>query len=240
MKIFIGLMVLILIAVGCAPVETELASAKLIIEHNAQDEDTGFQGFVDSEGWSKFTVTGPEGKILTFKGEGNLGFLGLTELFFETVEPENADVPIYDMLKILPEGNYIFETTAIEYGELRGTAKRTAWLTHTIPQGPALLSPVDLAIIPLEDTLMSWSPVTKTIDGNDVNIVSYQLIIEKDEPEPQHMIGKRGLSMYLPASVTQIRIPKEFFEPGTSYEWEVLAIEESGNQAISSWSFSIS
>ena len=29
---------------------TPLKDAKLIIEHNATDEDAGFQGFVDSEG----------------------------------------------------------------------------------------------------------------------------------------------------------------------------------------------
>jgi hypothetical protein len=44
--------------------------------------------------------------------------------------------------------------------------------------------------------------------------------------------------MYLPASTTSIKIPKEFFEQGTDYDWEVLAIEESGNQSIMSSSFS--
>ena len=39
------------------------------------------------------TVTGPDGKVLNFKAEGELGQLGMTELFFETVEPKNADVP---------------------------------------------------------------------------------------------------------------------------------------------------
>src|SRR5262245_33203 len=36
-----------------------LKEAKLIIEHNATDEDTGFQGFIDSEGWRQLDVTGP-------------------------------------------------------------------------------------------------------------------------------------------------------------------------------------
>jgi hypothetical protein len=44
--------------------------------------------------------------------------------------------------------------------------------------------------------------------------------------------------MYLPASVTEITIPKEFLEPGTNYNWEVLAIEESGNQSLMSSQFS--
>lgn len=49
--------------------------------------------------------------------------------------------------------------------------------------------------------------------------------------------GNIGLSMYLPPSVTSITIPGEFLEPGTSYNWEVLAIEESGNQTLSSSAF---
>src|SRR3989337_3964402 len=48
-----------------------LKEAKLIIEHNAKDHDTGFQGFIDSEGWNMITVTGPDGQVLKFEGKGN-------------------------------------------------------------------------------------------------------------------------------------------------------------------------
>jgi hypothetical protein len=51
------------------------------------------------------------------------------------------------------------------------------------------------------------------------------------------MIGKFGLSMYLPSNVTAVTVPSGFLEPGTSYKWEVLAIEESGNQTLSSGEF---
>lgn len=216
-----------------------LKEAKLNIEHNAKDEDTGFQGFFDSEGWKSMTVTGPDGKVLDFNGKGELGKLGLTELFFETVEPENVDVSIEELLETLPEGNYVFEGSAIELGEKLGKTTGTALLTHDIPEGPELLSPAEDAEVPEdEDLVVSWNPVDKTIDGSDVNIIAYQLIIEKDEEPHAHMIGKMGLSMYLPASVTQMTIPAEFLEPDTDYEWEVLAIEESGNQSINSSSFS--
>lgn len=215
-----------------------LKEAKLIIEHNAKDNDTGFQGFIDSEGWNMITVTGPDGKVLELKGKGKLGSLGLTELFFETVEPANSDVPIEEVLDTLPEGNYVFKGTAIEAGQKQGKTIGTALLTHNIPKGPVLLSPVEDAVVPMEDLLVSWSPVDETLDGSHVNIISYQLIIEKDELPHPNMIGKKGLSMYLPATVTQIPIPKEFLEPGTNYKWEVLAIEESGNQSLMSSQFS--
>ena len=51
------------------------------------------------------------------------------------------------------------------------------------------------------------------------------------------MIGKLGLSMYLPRTVTRIAVPNGFLQPRTAYNWEVLAIERSGNQTLSSGSF---
>jgi len=216
-----------------------LKEAKLNIEHNATDHDTGFQGAIDSEGWKRLDVTDPDGNIvLTFRGRGELGTLGLTELFFETVEPENVDVPIDEMLAKLPEGNYTIAGPSMENGDSSGRTEGTALFTHTIPAGPQLLSPAAGATIPTIGQVASWGPVDKTITGDDVNIIAYQLIIEKDTPPHPHVIGKIGsLSIYVPASVTSIAIPDGFLEPGTAYLWEVLAIEESGNQTLSSSAF---
>ena len=212
-----------------------LKEAKLNIEHNATAHDTGFQGAIDSEGWKSLTVTGPDGVVLEFDAEGKMRTLGLTELFFETVEPENADVPINQMLAKLPAGYYKIAGPATGGGRTAGTA----WLSHDIPEGPGLLAPLEGAIVPASDLLVRWKPVTKTITGAPVNIIAYQLIIEKDGPTHPHMIGKpSSLSMYLPATVNRIRIPGGFLEPSTPYLWEVLAIEESGNQTLSSSAFS--
>ena len=114
-----------------------LKDAKLNIEHNATDKDTGFQGFIDSEGWRRLDVRGPDGRVLKFEGRGSLAKLGLTELFFETVEPENADVPIKRMLAKLPEGNYRIAGPAQENGKSMGrtVGQRAADARH--PAGPA-------------------------------------------------------------------------------------------------------
>jgi hypothetical protein len=214
-----------------------LKDAKLNIEHNATDRDTGFQGFVDSEGWRRLDVRGRAGKVLTFAGRGALGELGLTELFFETVEPANADTPIEEMLAKLPEGNYTIAGPAQENGERLGRTVGTAWLTHDIPEGPRLVSPADGATVPTQGLVADWEPVSKTITGKPVRIIAYQLIIEKDVEPHRHMIGKFGLSMYLPPSVTRIDVPDGFLESSTAYKWEVLAIERSGNQTLSSGAF---
>lgn len=214
-----------------------LKDAKLNIEHNATDNDTGFQGFIDSEGWRRLNVRGPAGPVLSFEGRGSLGKLGLTELFFETVEPANKDVPIKDMLAKLPEGMYTIAGPTQIDGTSTGRTSGRAWLTHDIPAGPQLVSPAEGATVPVSGVTASWKPVTQTITGKPVEIISYQLIIEKDVPPHKHMIGKPGLSMYLPASTTSIAVPNGFFEPNTPYKWEVLAIERSGNQTLSSGAF---
>jgi hypothetical protein len=224
-------------AAGGPAAVVPMKEAKLNIEHNATDKDTGFQGFIDSEGWRRLDVRGPAGPVLTLEGRGRLGELGLTELFFESVEPENADVPVKEMLAKLPPGNYRIAGPAQENGKSAGRTAGTAWLTHDIPAGPELVSPAEDATVPVRGVVARWKPVTRTITGEPVRIVAYQLIIEKDVDPPRHMIGKLGLSMYLPRTVTSIAVPDGFLEPRMAYSWEVLAIERSGNQTLSSGSF---
>ena len=217
--------------------DVPLKDAKLNIEHNATDRDTGFQGAIDSEGWRNLEMRGPRGKVLSFRGRGALGRLGLTELFFETVEPENKDTSIRKMLRKLPEGRYRIAGTAQENGKRVGRTAGRAWLTHDIPAGPRLVLPADGVTVPTRGVVADWEPVSRTITGRPVRIIAYQLIIEKDVEPHRHMIGKFGLSMYLPRSVTRIDVPDGFLEPDTAYNWEVLAIERSGNQTLSSGSF---
>jgi hypothetical protein len=210
-----------------------LKEAKLIIEHNATDEDTGFQAFIDSEGWKRIDVTGPEGPVLTFEARGKLRELGLTELFFETVEPENAVVPIDDVLAALPAGDYTFRGPSVDGPLTVGTAR----LSHAIPAGPELTSPEEGATVPRANLVLRWEPVEETIRGEPIEVVSYQLIVEKDEDPDPRVIGKRQMSIYVAASVTSVTVPEEFLEPATPYLWEVLAIAKSGNQTLSSSEF---
>ena len=135
-----------------------LKEAKLNIEHNATDGDTGFQGFVDSEGWRRLDVRGPAGQVLTLRGRGALGKLGLTELFFETVEPENADTPIATTLAKLPEGRYRIAGPAQENGKRVGRTAGKAWLTHDIPEGPRLVSPEEGTTVPTGASSPTGSP----------------------------------------------------------------------------------
>jgi hypothetical protein len=214
-----------------------LKEAKLNIEHNYTDEDTGFQGFVDSEGWKELRMKGPNGVVLHLEADGKLRKLGMTELFFETVEPENADVPINTVLSKMPAGTYKISGPAGGPDAGKETSGK-AWLTHVIPKGPTLQSPANDAVIPVADTLFDWDAVTQTINNQPVTIIAYQLIVEPDAEPHKHMIGKMGaLSMHVGPTVTQMTIPAAFFQPGTAYKWEVLAVEPSGNQTLTEAGF---
>jgi len=133
---------------------------KLLIEHNATDEYTGFQGFTDGQLWYELTISGPYGQeAVKVTPEGGLGALGLTGLFFKTSEPANAEVPIADVLARLTEGNYAFEFHNWDYDDY------SAKLTHTIPAGPVLLTPADGSTADPDNLIVSWESVKEDING---------------------------------------------------------------------------
>ncbi len=216
------------------PDAVEAAYTKMLIEHNATDEDTGFQGAFDADPWNKIDVCGPDGNILTIETHGSMRDVGLTELFYETQEPENALVPIPDWLAKLPAGDYTFRGQSVEGDDLFGVAT----LTHAIPAGPVITSPPEDAEVDSDaDLVITWDPVTETIYGEPVTITHYQLIVEEDVEFDHPGFGRSLYSVHAPASITTMTVPAEFLAPGTEYEFEVLAIEESGNQTLASSAF---
>ena len=173
---------------------------------------------------------------MTVTPAGGLFNFGLTELFFETSEPENDEVPIVDVLERLPEGTYSFT------GELVGGVQSTVVTTfsHTIPAGPVLTNPADGATdVDPNNLVVSWEAVTTDLDGDPgITIVGYQVIVElAEEPEFPQGFAQPVFSVYLPATATSVTVPSAFMTSGAPYEYEVLAIEESGNQTLSSAEF---
>ena len=216
--------------------EKPFADAKFIIEHNASDEDTGFQAFVDGEPWKRLTIEGPNDReLLVIRALGPLRVLGLTELFFETREPPNANVPIEELLSRFPEGEYEFEGLSVKGVPMEGTAT----LSHLIPAGPEILAPPEGGVVDPNNTVIEWEPVTESIYGKPVDIAGYEVIVGKvaEEPPPPGF-SKIVLSVHVTPSTTSLTVPPEFFEPDTEYEFEVLALEVHGNQTISAGSFS--
>lgn len=215
----------------------KLKQAKIIIEHNATDNDTGFQAFVDADGWEKLEIIGPKGLVAEYYGRESVGDLGMTELFMETHEPENAKMPLKTLLAKMPAGAYEFRATASKLGGQSGVMSGEAALTHKIPAGVTLIAPAENAIVPIADLKMQWQGSVKALDGTDITLISYQLIVEKVEDPHANMIGKRGLSMYLAPATTEMTVPAAMLQAASEYKWEVLAIEESGNQTLTEGTF---
>jgi hypothetical protein len=209
--------------------ELPFKTVKLLIEHNATDEDTGFQFFADADPWRKLQVRNPAGAVvLTVAPQGRLKALGLTEMFFETNEPANAEVPIPDVLAHLPAGTYDFEGVTVDGEELDGEAV----LSHRIPAAPVVTAPAGDRVRHDRDQRISWRPVTTDLDGRPVTVTHYQLIVNRLDQVPGPGFGAETLSVHVPASITAMTIPADFLLPATEYEWEVMAIAASGNQTF--------
>ena len=194
----------------------------IFFEFNSSAQDLGVQVSLDGDAWKELVIVGPDGKIhLDVKGKGSVRTLGLTEFFFESDEPPFADFPPDSLLALFPEGTYHFLGVTVGGRAMVGASR----LTHDIPDGPVILSPADGGLVDVSHVVISWVPVT-TPAG--IQIVNYQVVIEK---------GVRTFLVDVPAGTTQVTVSKEFLKPGTSYKFEVLAKEVSGNQTITESSF---
>ena len=196
---------------GWAKDQLPFGAAKIIFELNSTAHDLGIQVSLDGEPWRKIKVVDPKGRTMVeIQTKGRLKKFGLTELFAESNEPNFADMSQEDILALFPEGEYKF------FGKTVGMAT----LTHGLPDGPVINSAIGGVVDP-NNAVVSWTAV---ITPAGINIVGYQVIVEGGGPF-------RTFDAILPAA-TQVTVPPEFFEPGTEYNFEVLAIEESGNQII--------
>lgn len=208
------------------------SQAKIIIEVNGSAGDGGIQIFVDAVGWNRLEVFDPNGqKIFDVGASNSVGVTGVTELFFESAEPSFQDLPLAQLLVRFPEGSYQFNGITVGGGRLTGKAT----LKHNIPAGPLIVSPSEGATrSPTLPVVIDWDPVTAAFPGTNlpVTIVGYQVIVERVKPAPLLVF-----SVNLPATVTRVTVPAEFIQANADYKFEVLAIEQSGNQTITESSF---
>ncbi len=229
-KVFIGAAVALAVA-GVLPHAAHaipFKDVRMIIEYNSTAQDIGIQFFLDADGWKSIDIYAPRGqKIFSATAQGSLlAQGGGTELFLESVEPTLDELPLDEFFDRFPEGEYLFVGKIRGDGRLVGTAE----FDHDIPQGPQIIQPgpggacAQGVTIP---AVISWHPVTETIEGEPVEIAGYEVIVENDEV----------FDIHLPGNATQVTVPAEFLEPGTDYNFEVLAIAEGGNQTITEGCF---
>ena len=203
-----------------------LDAATMIVEVDATKGDAGVQFFLDGEPWRSMAVSGPNGRtLLELDAEGRLKNWGLTELFAESNEPPFDEVPLDEFKQRFPEGRYTFVGETVEGDKLVGSAR----LSHDIPDGPEITSPADGETVAQRGVVARWSGPT---EPPGIGIVGYRVIVTREDP-------LRVYSVDLPASARKVPVPAAFLEPGTEYELEIQAIEESGNQTFTTIFFEV-
>lgn len=218
-------------AAGHVPDVVAIADSRIKFEINATDGDGGIQVFLDADPWRRMTVVDPKGRVLfKARARGRLAQQGATELFLESGEPPFSELPLAELLERFPAGRYRFRGRGIEGERFVGSAL----LTHDLPEGPVLVSPLEgTGLVDPDNAAVVWEAVAP---ANGSPIVGYQvLVVQLDSPFPA--IPKITLDVMMPATARSMRVPPGFLRPDTGYEWEVLAIEQSGNQTLSSSTF---
>ena len=221
---------------GCPTDGEELETALLYIEHNATDEDTGVHGLFGGEAWSELCIWDPDGTLIfVFDPRNELDDLTVADVFFESREPENAEVAVAELRTRFPEGEYLVGGTDFE-----GTPRvAAASFTHSIAAEPEIISPSLFedpeeadAFEPVDGLRIAWEPVSETIDGEPVSISAYEIIVTKEEHEDPDANSRPVYDVHVGPDFSSLSVPPEFYEPDTIYELEVIAIEASGNQTI--------
>lgn len=231
-------------SISCAPAPGEavtIADAKLYIEYHFTAGDMGVHGLFDDHGWSELCVYDPNDvQVLAVKPQSELKDLTMAGIFFESREPPLDEFTYEDLKTIFPEGQY----------EVRGRNFDGTWLTgfatftHNVPAEPTVLFPAlteeenaSDVVVPIYDLVIEWKDVTATIEGETLTITGYEVIITEVEHDDPHGFSQPIFDVHVGPDRNTLSVPAEFLDPGTVYELEVLALETSGNQTITSGFF---
>jgi hypothetical protein len=221
-----------LILAAGKPQALELEESRIYIEYNSTDNDLGFHVLLDGEDWRYLRIFDPTGRqIFHVLGRGAYGELGMTELFFEGAEPALDEVALDELLEQFPEGKYEFVGRTVDKELILGEGE----LSHAVPAGPDVSDSDDM-VVPGNAFVIRWEHVTEratdpaggTFPDRPIEVVAYQVIVE-------------SFQLTLPATggPMSVVVPAEFIESleNGEHEFEVLAIDASGNQTITAGTF---
>lgn len=215
--------------------EIPFTDAEIYFELNNTDGDLGIHALIDGDPWKRLRIEDTnERKMLDVKVRGRLRQQGLTEIFFESAEPNFDELDPEDFFHRFPEGEYEVEGITLEGEEMESEVE----LTHLLPAPPANImisgfpAAEDCDADPLPEVaapvIISWDPVTLShpelgITNAPIEVVQYQVVVE------QLGLGLT-FSIELPPTTTEVQLPESFTELGDEIKFEILVREESGNQ----------
>ena len=209
--------------------------ATIYFELNDTDEDLGIHGFLDGDEWRQVKVEDPNGRLLmTLTVRNRLARQGLTELFFESAEPDFSELAPAEFFNRFPEGTYGIEGRTLEGNKLESDVV----VSHAMPEPAPNLrvngidaaedcSAANLPVVSAPVTV-TWDEVTQShptvgTPGVAVDVEEYQVFVELDDESAE-------VTASLPPSVTSYDVPDVFTALGSEFKVEVLTRGENGNQ----------
>ena len=208
----------------------KFAEAEIFFELNHTDGDLGIHASIDGEPWTALEIDGPgDAPLLQVTSRGRLARQGMTQLFFESAEPDFEELEPADFFRRFPEGSYEIEAQAQEGGSIEGSAR----LSHVMAAPPANIrlnrmpaaescdDPLPTVVAPV---LIDWDPVTQNHPEigkrGPINISRYQLFVERE-----------GVlfSLDLPPTVTAFEVPRGVTDLGRDFKFEIIARAQNGN-----------
>jgi len=227
--------------------EIPFAVAEIFFELNNTDGDLGIHALIDGDPWKRLIIEDKnERTLLNAKVRGRLRRQGLTEIFFESAEPQFDQLPPATFFKRFPAGTYEVEGRTLDGVEMESETE----VTHAMPAPPnptvngfAVAAQCDDeepgydAPTVMGDVVIAWDVVALTHptlghpqNSPDISIYNYQVVVEAELETADGEEFSSVLSVILPPDVTEMTIPEEFLEQSDTFKYEVLAREQSWNQ----------
>jgi hypothetical protein len=207
--------------------------ARIFLELNHTDGDLGIHAMLDAgEPWTQLTIDGPgDSELLDVVTRGRLARQALTELSFESEEPELfEDLRPSDFFRRFPEGRYHLDARGQEGFRIQSSVV----LSHVLaaPPGNVRLNNVpssrscdDPSPMVNPPVLIDWDPVTQSHPSlgkqGPVAVSLYQFVIERE--------GGVHFTVDLPPSVTQFEVPRGVTDLGKDFKYEIIARTATGN-----------
>ncbi len=209
--------------------------AEVFFELNDTDGDLGIHAKIDGDEWRTLEIEDLiERSMLNIRVSGRLRRQGLTEIFFESAEPQFDELAPETFFARFPAGMYEVSGLTLDGEELESITE----LTHAVPAPPQTQvngvgqvedCDEDKITVVSAPVTISWEPVTTShpdLGGADVvpiDVVSYEVVVEIDDTPFKS-------ATLLPASASSFTVPAEIVALGSEIKYEVLVRESSYNQ----------
>ncbi len=194
-----------------AGVVQEFDELTLSVEINATDLDAGIVFFVDTdESVELLRIVGPTGETVLRLGANDPVDLGLTEIRWESAEPD-----IQTPLLAYPEGKYTVTAMAFNGTLIEGVVD----LSHSILEAPQVFIRSDE--LEVDQVVIEWVL--------DPKAERYWLEVDGGS------IGEFTLPML--AGINRFQLPESLLEPATEYKVGVAVVGDNGNAVMSEVEF---